>query len=83
VARSDIPDRFRAVTILYLETYATRISDVYATTRHKVLALGHFWRFLDQQYPEIEHCADILPVHARAPLSPTLWSVLAVYDGVV
>jgi integrase len=52
--------------ILYLETYATRISGVYATSRHKVRALGHFWRFLDQQYPEIRTCADVLPIHARA-----------------
>jgi len=66
VERSDIPDRFRPVTILYLETYATRISNVYATLRHKLLAIRHFWRFLDQQYPEIEHCRDILPAHARA-----------------
>jgi integrase len=66
VARSDIPDRFRPVTILYLETYATRISDVYATTRHKVLAIGHFWYFLDQEYPEVRACADVLPIHARA-----------------
>jgi len=66
VRRSDIPDRFRPVTILYLETYATRVSAVYVTSRHKVLALAHFWRFLDQEYPEIERCSDILPVHARA-----------------
>jgi hypothetical protein len=66
VARSDIPDRFRPVTTLYLEVYITRISDVYATTRHKVGALGHFWEFLDQQYPEVRSCADILPLHARA-----------------
>ena len=66
VARSDIPERFRSVTTLYLEVYITRISDVYATTRHKVGALGHFWEFLDQQYPEVRSCADILPLHARA-----------------
>jgi hypothetical protein len=66
VTRSDIPDRFRPVTILYLETYAARISAVQPTLRHKVRALGHFWRFLDEQYPEIQGCADIQPVHARA-----------------
>jgi integrase len=66
VARSDIPERFRPVTTLYLEAYTTRISDVYATTRHKVRALGHFWQFLDQQYPEVQGSADIIPLHARA-----------------
>jgi integrase len=66
VALADMPDRFRAVTILYLETYATRISSVYATLRHKLIALGHFWRFLDARYPEVESCAAVLPAHARA-----------------
>jgi site-specific recombinase XerD len=66
VARSDIPERFRRVTTLYLEAYTTRISDVYPTTRHKVNGLGHFWRFLDDKYPEVQGCASILPLHARA-----------------
>ena len=53
VAIADIPERFREVTALYLATYETRISDVYATRRHKVIALAHFWRFLAQRYPEV------------------------------
>jgi hypothetical protein len=35
VAIADIPERFRDVTVLYLATYETRISDVYVTRRHK------------------------------------------------
>lgn len=66
VEMADIPARFRTVTILYLETYITRISDLYATQRVKVTALGHFWRFLSQRYPEIASPADVLPAHARA-----------------
>lgn len=66
VARAAIPERFRLVTTLYLETYATRISTVYATLRHKVIALGHFWRFLDAQYPAVDGCAAVRPTHTRA-----------------
>ena len=66
VAKADIPERFQAVTKLYLETYTARISDLYATQRHKVNALGHFWRFLAQRYPEITSSSDVLPAHARA-----------------
>ena len=65
VSMADIPERFRSVTVLYLETYTARISDLYATQRQKVTALGHFWRFLSQRYPEIASSADVLPSHAR------------------
>jgi hypothetical protein len=53
VAGSRIPERFRAVHILYLDAYARRISNVYATTRHKHNSLEHFWCFLDERFPEI------------------------------
>ncbi len=36
VAVAAIPEHFRAITALYLETYAARISQVYATLQHKV-----------------------------------------------
>ena len=66
VAVSAIPEHFQGVTTLYLETYAARISDVYVTQRHKVIALGHFWRFLVERYPEVRGCAEVRPSHARA-----------------
>jgi hypothetical protein len=58
---ADIPGRFQEVTALYLETYETRISDVYVTRRHKVIALAHFWRFIAQRYPEVRSSADVSP----------------------
>ena len=61
-----IPERFRAVTTLYLETYSTRISDTYTSLRHKTIALAHFWRFMHQAYPGVKTCAGVLPAHARA-----------------
>jgi integrase len=64
--RSRIPPRFRAVHVLYLEHYQQRISDVYATTRHKHNSLEHFWCFLDQRYPEIRNSSEIRPAHVRA-----------------
>jgi len=66
IAMSDVPAPFRALTLLYLETYATRVSQVYVTLRHKLIALGHFWRFLAEQYPGITSAADVLPAHGRA-----------------
>jgi hypothetical protein len=66
VAASDIAESFRAITLLYLEAYATRVSHVYVTLRHKLIALGHFWRFLTEQYPEVTTSAAVLPAHGRA-----------------
>jgi hypothetical protein len=66
VAITGMPERFRAVTALYLETYASRISDVYVTHRHKVIALGHFWSFIAQRYPEVGGSAEVSPAQARA-----------------
>lgn len=63
---SDIPERFKEVTALYLETYSIRISSVYVTLRHKLIALAHLWFFLDDKHPDVRSCADILPIHARA-----------------
>jgi len=61
-----VPERFEAATTLYLETYATRISDTYSSLRHKATALAHFWRFIRDSYPEVKACAGVLPAHARA-----------------
>ena len=63
---ANIPERFREVTALYLATYETRISDVYVTRRHKVIALAHFWRFLAQRYPEVRGSAEVSPAQARS-----------------
>jgi len=65
VDQSDIPARFRAVSALYLDTYAARISDVYATLRHKQIALAHFWRFIDEHHPEVGCCSELTPALAR------------------
>jgi integrase len=63
---SDIPEHFREVTALYLATYETRISAVYVTHRHKVIALAHFWRFLAQRYPDVRSSAEVSPAQARS-----------------
>ena len=54
------------MTVLYLDTYSARISDVYVTHRCKVIALGHFWNFPAQRYPEVGGSADVSPAQARA-----------------
>jgi len=66
VAVAAIPEHFRTITALYLETYAARISQVYATLQHKAYSLTHFWQFIAETYPEVRSCADVLPQHARA-----------------
>jgi len=65
VEQSDIPERFRPVTTLYLETYAARISNVYATLRHKQIALAHLWRFIEEHHPDVRSCSEVTPAHCR------------------
>jgi hypothetical protein len=65
-ARADIPQRFRAVTALYLESYAQRVSDHHTTMRNRAAHLARFWRFIDQEFPEVTGAHAVLPVHGRA-----------------
>src|SRR6202167_1443223 len=65
VENAGVPDRFQQVVILYLETYEARVSDVYRTLRHKVIALAHFWRFIRDRHPSVKRCSEILPRHVR------------------
>jgi integrase len=62
---AEMPAWCKPVTALYLETYAVRLSDRYATLRHKVRALSHFWRYLEVEYPEITACRDVTPAATR------------------
>ena len=62
---ADIPAWCKPVTALYLDTYAARFSDRYATLRHKAGSLAHFWRYLDATHPEITACCDVTPAAAR------------------
>ena len=82
VAICKIPAGFRVVTILYLETYKARISDVYATLRHKVRAIAHFWRYLEEVHPEVRACAEVQPRHARGFVEYALTHARAVQRGV-
>src|SRR5579863_1446431 len=63
VETAGVPDRFRQVVTVYLETYQARVSDVYRTLRHKSIALAHFWRFVDDKHPRVKCCSEILPRH--------------------
>jgi hypothetical protein len=65
VAGSDIAAGFQAMTMLYPETYARRISDRYATLQHKLTAIGHFWRYLHERHPHVTSSAGATPAHAR------------------
>lgn len=79
--RSRIPQRFLPAHVLYLEAYQERISNVYATTRHKHSSLEHFWCFIDERYPEVEGCSQIRPIHARAFIPEALERARRVQRG--
>lgn len=66
VEESNIPDRFKEVTALYLETYSVRISSVHSTLRHKLIALAHLWRFIDDEHPEVSGCFELVPAQVKA-----------------
>ena len=62
----EMPDRFRPVTALYLQTYSERVSDVYGTLRSKRDAIARFWRFIDASHPAVRDPSEITPSHGRA-----------------
>jgi site-specific recombinase XerD len=66
VSGSRVPERFREVHRLYLEAYQQRISDVYATTRHKHNSLEKLWSYLDAEHPEIASAAQVRRAHLLA-----------------
>lgn len=66
VAGSQIPDRFAEVHRLYLDTYAQRVSDVYATTRHKHNSLEKLWAYLAAEHPEVRSSAEVRRSHLLA-----------------
>ena len=81
VENAGVPDRFQQVVILYLETYEARVSDVYRTLRHKVIALAHFWRFIGDKHPGVKRCSEILPRHVRDYIPHAITRARAVQRG--
>jgi hypothetical protein len=81
VENAGVPDRFRQIMILYLEAYEARVSDVYRTLRHKVIALAHFWRFIRDKHPDVERCSQILPRHVREYIPHVIARARAVQRG--
>lgn len=65
VSIARIPDRFREVTIAYLNEYEARVGAVYSTIRGRSIALGHWWRYIDTHHPDVRSCAEVRSVHAR------------------
>ena len=81
VENAGVPDRFQQVVILYLETYEARVSDVYRTLRHKVIALAHFWRFIRDKHAAVKRCSEILPRHVRDYIPHAITRARAVQRG--
>jgi hypothetical protein len=81
VENAGVPDRFQQVVILYLGTYEARVSDVYRTSRHKAIALAHFWRFIRDKHPNVKRCSEILPRHVRDYIPHAITRARAVQRG--
>lgn len=60
-----VPEAFQQIAGLYLEHYARRLSDNYATLQHKARALAHFFSYLQATHPQVTSCAQISPGQAR------------------
>lgn len=60
-----VPAPFTDLVGLYLEHYARRLSDNYATLRHKALALSHFFTWLIATHPQVVSCSQLTPAQAR------------------
>jgi integrase len=76
-----VPQRFRQVVVLYLETYEARVSDVYRTLRHKSIALAHFWRFIHEKHRSVKCCSAVLPRHVRDYIPYAIARARAVQRG--
>jgi hypothetical protein len=76
-----VPQRFRQVMILYLETYEARVSDVYRTLRHKSIAIAHFWRVIHQKHRSVKCCSAVLPRHVRDYIPYAIARARAVQRG--
>jgi integrase len=63
--KGDMPNRFRPITGLYLETYAARVGCVYGTLRTKRDALARFWRYIDERHPTVAAASEVRPEHGR------------------
>ncbi len=61
-----VPERFREVTLLYVQHYRIHVSSRYATLRAKIQQLARFWLFIDEAYPALLSSADIRPEHTKA-----------------
>jgi integrase len=78
---AEVPERFREVMVLYLETYEARVSDVYRTLRHKSIALAHFWRFIHEKHRNVKCCSAVVPRHVRDYIPYAIARARAVHRG--
>jgi integrase len=60
-----VPEPFTSTVSAYLDAYARRLSDNYSTLRHKAISLGHFFRYIAQEFPDTASCAQITAAQAR------------------
>jgi len=78
---SRTPATYREIMVLYLETYAARVSDRYTTRRHKAIAIAHFWRFLVEKHPQVTSTSQVRPLHLREYIPHIMAHALTVRRG--
>lgn len=66
VARVEMPDRFRALTTIYIEQAKLRNGYAHSTTKARVHHLARFWRFVAERYPEVTSAREIGREHGLA-----------------
>ena len=76
-----MPQRFRQVMVLYLETYEARVSDVYRSLRHKSITLAHFWHFIHEKHRSVKCCSAVLRCHVRDYIPYAIARARAVQRG--
>ncbi len=78
VAKYDLPEPFRLITQLYLETASVRLKWTHSHVRNMGRSIGAFWQYIHQGYPQIQHSTQILPRHGSAFIDYTLQAATVV-----
>lgn len=66
MAKRECPDRFRQITIDYLEEAKKRHNYTFSTLKQRSHSLTRFWRFIGDEYPDVLSAAEVTPEHGRA-----------------
>ncbi len=72
IARRQVPERFEAVTVDYLKEAIVRFDYAHSTVKHRAFNIARFWKWIDENHPEIQSAAEITPEHGRSFVEATI-----------